>query len=133
MSHDSCQPSASRYSGACLFTSGQLSAADEQLHKLKKRLKAISKEIQAVEDGLNSVNAEASGQSDNDQPSEKSLQQTNQQGDLQRAPMLERLSALEAKHAQLQVGCAQLLSPACQHWCLESQDVSVGFIRQAVC
>lgn len=98
-------------------------AADERIQKLKKRLKAIRREIRAVEDGLKSVDAEANNQSGIDQPAEGSLQETGRQGDLQRATMLERLSALEAKHAQLEVSNVKL------HW---QQQLPVQLNQQLI-
>ena len=82
-------------------------AVDAQTQKIKKRLRAVSREIQAVEDGLNSVQAEAGAGDADDERLDDCLQHSGQrQGDLQRATMLERLSALRAKQTQLQVGCA---------------------------
>lgn len=82
-------------------------AVEEQTQKIKKRLRAIRREVQAVEDGLKSVKAEDDLQDADQQPADMSMQHSGQrQGDLQRATMLERLSALEAKQTQLQVSCA---------------------------
>ena len=79
---------------------------DAQVQKLKKRLRAIDREIQAVEDGLKSVEVEADAESAEGASNEGALQSIGQQGDLQRATMLERLSALHAKQSQLQVRSA---------------------------
>lgn len=80
-----------------------LATEDAQVQKLKKRLRAVGREIQAVEDGLNSVEAEAEGEATEAQADADGLQNTGKQGDLQRATMLARLSALHAKQFQLQV------------------------------
>lgn len=56
-----------------------------------------------MEDGLQSVQAEAVAGANNE-PTDAPIQSSGQrQGDLQRATMLERLSALHAKQTQLQV------------------------------
>lgn len=79
-------------------------AVDAQTQKVKKRLRAISREIRAVEDGLKSVQAEAGAGDGDHEPVDATVQSSGQrQGDLQRATMLERLSALHAKQSQLQV------------------------------
>ena len=79
-------------------------AVDAQTQKVKKRLRAISREIQAVEDGLKSVQAEAGPEDADAEPTDTAARPSGQrQGDLQRATMLERLSALQAKKTQLQV------------------------------
>ena len=80
-----------------------LVSEDAQVQRLKKRLRAIGREVQAVEDGLNSVEAEAEGEPTEAQADADGLQHTGKQGDLQRATMLARLSALHAKQSQLQV------------------------------
>ncbi len=95
-----------------------LASEDAQVQKLKKRLRAVSREIQAVEDGLNSVEAEAEGEPTEAQAHADGLQNTGKQGDLQRATMLARLSALHAKQSQLQVrhfmaGVSSLFSARC--------------------
>ncbi|KAL3138902.1 hypothetical protein ABBQ32_005724 [Trebouxia sp. C0010 RCD-2024] len=80
-----------------------VSEVDAQTQKVKKRLRAIRREIQAVEDGLNSVQAEAGAEDAKEEPLDRPLQQSGlRQGDLQRATMLERLSALQAKETHLQ-------------------------------
>lgn len=67
-------------------------------------MRAISREIHAVEDGLKSVQAEAGAGDADHEPADATVQSSGQrQGDLQRATMLERLSALQAKQTQLQV------------------------------
>ena len=78
-------------------------AAEAYANKLRKRIKAIRREIKAVKQGLGSVQAEAEEQdevaSENDV---KDQQAPAQQVDLQRATMLNRLSALRAKQRELQ-------------------------------
>lgn len=95
-----------------------LASEDAQVHKLKKRLRAIGREIQAVEDGLNSVETEAEGEPTEAPADADCLQNTGRQGDLQRATMLTRLSALLAKQSQLQVrhfkaGLSSMFSASC--------------------
>ncbi len=95
-----------------------LASEDAQVHKLKKRLRAIGREVQAVEDGLNSVEAEAEGEPTEAPADADCLQNTGRQGDLQRATMLARLSALLAKQSQLQVrhfkaGFSSMFSASC--------------------
>ena len=95
-----------------------LCSENAQAQKLKKRLRAIGREIQAVEDGLNSVETDAEGEPTEAQTDPDGLQNTGKQGDLQRATMLARLSALRAKQSQLQVrrfkpGLSSMLSACC--------------------
>lgn len=100
-------------------------AVDAQTQKVKKRLRAISREIRAVEDGLKSVQAEAGPEDADAEPTDTTVRPSGQrQGDLQRATMLERLSALQAKQTQLQVTFAQLCH-ACRvmPWCPTYQNM----------
>jgi len=81
-------------------------------------LRAVGREVQAVEAGLNSVEAEAEEEPTEAQADADGLQNTGRQGDLQRATMLARLSALHAKQSQLQVrhfvaGVSSMFSPSC--------------------
>lgn len=103
-----------RFVSSCWF----LVSENEQVQKLKKRLRAIGREIQAVEDGLNSVEVEAEGEPTEAQADADGLRNTGKQGDLQRATMLARLSALHTKQSQLQVrhfkaGLSSMLSASC--------------------
>lgn len=79
------------------------SAAEAYINKLRKRIKAIRREIKAVRQGLGSVQAEAEEQDDGAAQHDAIDQQAPaQQVDLQRATMLNRLSALRAKQRELQ-------------------------------
>ena len=81
-------------------------AAEAYIQKLKKRIKAIKQEIKAVKLGLGSVAAEAQEEEGND--ADAAQQSVPQQGDLQRATMLNRLTALRAKRDELQARTGML-------------------------